>query len=649
MAVDPRSTGSTTARIEQNADGIVTAWSAGAERIFGWSAAEAIGMSTQRLVPERNRARHLRDLRHALSAPVGEVHARQVTILHRDGREFQGHIVSTWAKGPDGARLTTELTRIDPIADELEAFNSPERYRSILDQIEDGCSVVDLRGNFLYVNDAFCRMFNFEKHEVIGRSFRAKMGEGRAEKLLQVYTEVYRTGQPVKSFEYEVFPVGRPPAFVEQSISLERDGDGRPVGFLAITRDTTARKAAERAADLARAAAEDANRAKGEFLANMSHEIRTPMNGVIGMTELALGTELTQYQAECLNTVKASAEWLLTILNDILDFSKIESRKLQLEAVPFSLPDAIEEATKLLAGRARQKGLALTVTVAGDVPPLLVGDPVRLRQIVANLVGNAIKFTDFGEIAVRVTVEPASGGRVVLHGEVADTGIGITPEQQAMIFEPFVQGDGSTTRRFGGTGLGLAISSTLVGMMGGRIWVESTPGVGTTFHFTAAFDRAPSARTAPGGPCDAARGQAAASAKAAIPLRVLVAEDNVVNQRVAIGLLTRRGHTVRIAADGRQVLDILDCETFDVILMDVQMPIMSGLEATAAIREAERGTSRRQRIVAMTAHAMSGDRERCFEAGMDGYVSKPLDAAALAAAVECVDTAPQPAARTPVN
>jgi PAS domain S-box-containing protein len=451
------------------------------------------------------------------------------------------------------------------------------------------------------------------------------------------------------------------------------DESGKPQRMAGSITDITDRKEAFEALQRARQAAEEANQAKSDFLANMSHEIRTPLNAVIGMAELVLDTELTETQLKYFSEIQESGESLLTIVNEILDFSSIEAGQLQLERAAFTLRETLLDAIHSLELRSHVKGLELAHQVEPDVPERLVGDAERLRQLIVLLVGNAIKFTEQGEVALRVRCESQSSQMVQLRFTVSDTGIGIPPDKQKVIFEAFNQADNSSTRRFGGTGLGLAIASRTVALMGGRIWLESEEGRGSTFYFTAQFGRAeqirrPDERADSGTPVESCavgagdkaatrqlvdgNGPAAASAAgpkstgsvlqkavgrqaSAVPrLRILLAEDGLINQKLAVGLLKRWDHAVTVAGNGREAVDAYETGSFDLILMDVQMPEMDGLEATAAIRERERHTPNHIPIVALTAHAMHGDRERCLAAGMDGYVSKPVRPGELLKAIE---------------
>ena len=646
---------------------------------------------------------------------------------------------------------------------EAEALLAEQLHfsRQLMDAIPIPIYYKGTDGRYLGCNGSFAELFGIDDVEAwLGTSVHTLLDPATAafhhEKDLELFARAGR-----QSYEMRAMPMSSGVrSLMYHKASLTRS-DGSISGLIGAIVDMTDRYRWEDGLILARDAAEAANRAKSDFLANMSHEIRTPMNGIIGMADLALDTKLDEEQREYLQIVRSSSEALLTIINDILDFSKIEAGKLAIEEVSFDIQRSVAETLKAMALRAHEKGLELVSDMATELPERVIGDPGRLRQIMLNLVGNAIKFTEKGEIVVRLALDSLHGQRATIRVSVSDTGVGIAPEKQAHIFDAFAQEDTSTTRKYGGTGLGLTISTRLVHLMGGRLWVESRPGLGSTFYFTLdlgldaskplaaqpvrldgrralivddnAVNREVLARLLQRWGITAA---AVASGEAAIgmlssqplpdvvlldvhmpgmdgfavgewvraqdsmkslpvlilssgaqrgdaqrcreigldgyfpkpvaeeelraalgslfgetrisdatpelitrhqqrdrqvALEVLLVEDNPVNQQLAVRLLEKWGHRVTLAANGQLALDALEQGTFDIALMDMQMPVMSGIEATREIRrrEAARGNSRLP-IIAMTANAMQGDREACLDAGMDDYIAKPIKAADLA-------------------
>lgn len=556
----------------------------------------------------------------------------KVRLQRLDGVWIWAHSRSVATHVAKGLKLASGL--LSDITEQTRAqealLQSEQKYRMLFERNMAGVFRCCQSGNFIDCNDAAAKILGYESREdLIGRSsaeiFAEISDRDAADKRLEERQTVVNQETLVRRKDGRII-------WAMSNSSLVDGPDGPEVEGTFI--DITERKQAEDQMRLAKEAAEAANRAKSEFLANMSHEIRTPMNGVIGMTELALETDLTAEQREYLDTVKSSAESLLHIINDILDFSKIEARKLELEEVPFHVQEVVKTTLRELSIQAQQKRLSLTCQFAPDLPAVEIGDPVRLRQVLMNLVGNAIKFTDHGEIAITVKNLQDTAGEKTLQFSVRDTGIGIAAEKQRSIFDAFVQADSSSTRQYGGTGLGLAIASQLVALMGGQIWLESELGKGSTFHFTARF-----------GVADDLSLQEAGNRKHLEPqenngeqkkLHILIAEDNAINSKLATHLVAKQGHSAVVVGSGKEALKALEQQHFDLVLMDVQMPDMDGFEATSTIRQQERSTQKHLPIIAMTAHAMSGDRERCLEAGMDAYITKPVDGKKLIAAIASV-------------
>jgi PAS domain S-box-containing protein len=502
--------------------------------------------------------------------------------------------------------------------------------RELLDAIPVAIYFKDTQGRFVGMNRALEWMFDIDRDSAIGRTSAEVFAGGYADVHVERDRELL--AKPSRqTYELDMpMPDGTPRTLFYSKASMT-DAGGTITGVIGVILDTTKRKSLEVRLQEAKDAAEAANRSKSEFLANMSHEIRTPMNGIIGMTDLVLDTVLNETQRDYLETVRQSADALLEIINDLLDLSKIEAGRMQIEAIDFEPRALIEHMTRPIALAARRKGLALALEFAPGLPQQVRGDPGRLRQILVNLLGNAVKFTARGSVTLALSTrevvgDPALGtpDGVELACEVRDTGIGIPPDKQQLIFDAFSQADTSTSRRYGGTGLGLAITRRLVNAMDGEITVDSVPGEGSRFRFTARLGRV--AQQAPAPACDAHGTALAGPQPGGRRLRVLLAEDNAVNQKLAQAMLEKLGHQVTIADDGAQAVGLLGRHPFDLVLMDMQMPRLDGLEATRLIRAGGHALP----IVAMTANAMDTDRQRCLDAGMDDFLAKPVRTRELA-------------------
>ncbi len=500
---------------------------------------------------------------------------------------------------------------------------SEEKFRQIAENIHEVFWMMSLESHeMLYVSPAY--------EQVWGRSceslYQNPMSWAEAihpddlERAHQLFARQL-AGEAIDS-EYRIRTPGGQEKWIRDRAFPVRDGTGKLTRVAGIAEETTERKRYEAELIQARIDADAANRAKSRFLANMSHEIRTPMNGVMGMLQLLLDTDLSAEQGRYAAMALGSARSLLALIDDILDLSKIEARKISLERMNFNVRRTVDEVVQLLGVQASAKGLRLTASVSLETPAVLCGDPYRLRQVLNNLCANAVKFTERGEVRMQAALESLAAGQVTLRFTVADTGIGIQPEQTAIVFSPFVQADSSTTRKYGGTGLGLAICKQLVEMMGGAIGFDSRPGEGSTFWFTATFDRAVAS---PAGAADPFYG-APAPARRGWKRRVLVVEDDAVSREVARAQLQKLGYSASVAAGGEEALAALEHDGCDLVLMDCEMPDMDGFEATRRIRASVRAAVP---IVALTANAMAGDRERCVREGMNDYLAKPLEVRAL--------------------
>ena len=528
------------------------------------------------------------------------------------------------------------------ITERIRAREEQQKLFAVIENTDDFVGLASPDGRLTYLNRGACRLLGVESaDEVIGQPLFSVHPESRRAQLRDEFIPAaIRTGSCQAETEVRNFRTGEAIDVLLNAIVVRHPGTGAVFAFAAIMHDITGRKRNEEALLRAKQSAESANRLKSEFLANMSHEIRTPMNGILGMAGLLLDTELTEEQRNSAEIIRSSGESLLRVINDVLDFSKIEARKLELEIADFDLRDILESAVQLLSAEAARKGLRLQQTIGAGIPRRLRGDSGRLRQVLLNLCGNAVKFTSSGTVSIETRLDRQDGISAVIRFTVEDTGIGIAADRQAEIFSPFTQADGSTTRKYGGTGLGLAISKQLVELLGGQIGVESEAGKGSKFWFAAAFEKTPgdapadseSHSTAVADHGEEAGRDSRPRGRAG---RVLVAEDNITNQQVALAMLKKLGCRADAVANGKEALASLRDIPYDLVLMDCQMPEMNGYEATARIRDPQSGVrNTRIPIVALTAHAMRGDREKCLAAGMDDYLMKPVEVKALKAVLD---------------
>jgi two-component system sensor histidine kinase/response regulator len=492
----------------------------------------------------------------------------------------------------------------------------------LINSIPDIIVYKDPYGIYLGCNDAFARLCGRPAQLIEGRMARNLFPIDRANEISAQDEQAFATLEKFSVEEWVTYPDGRS-ILLDTVLSPLRDDSGKLLGIVAIGRDVTERKKAEEQIRHAKELAEEATRMKTDFLANMSHEIRTPMNAIIGMSHLALKTDLTPRQRDYIGKVQASGRHLLGVVNDILDFSKVEAGKLRIEHTDFELQELLDNVSNLTMEKSSGKGLELVFDIAPDVPPRLLGDSLRVGQILINYANNAVKYTEKGRIVIAARVRERSSRDVLLHFSVADTGIGLTAEQIGRLFHSFQQADSSTTRKYGGTGLGLAISKNLAQLMGGEVGVQSQFGRGSNFWFTVRMGIGKAAGSEPAPPPAAPSREALGQPGPGGGARILLVEDNDINQIVACEILRDADFVVEVADNGRIALEMARQGTFDLVLMDMQMPEMDGVTATVELRKLPAFAT--LPIVAMTANAMQRDRDRCLDAGMNDFVTKPID------------------------
>lgn len=611
-----------------NASGIIEVANPMVERLFGYEAGELVGSNINVLMPSPEREHHDDYINHYIRTGERRIlgSGREVLGLHKDGSMIPLYLSVGEVTGGDHPRFTGILHDISkPKQAEQALRESEKRYRSVVDNIKEVIFQTDVEGHWTFLNPAWTEITGFDIDASVGHQFLEFVHPDDRERNDALFHSLIARKMQYSRHESRYLTKSGDYRWIEFIARGTLDEDGYIIGTSGTLNDVTERHKAAEAMEVAKEAAETANRAKSAFLANMSHEIRTPMYGVLGMLDLLTEAELAPKYRDYLHTAQRSAKLLLNLIDDILDFSRIEAGALNLEHIKFDLRKTVQDVITLLSEKARHKAIRLSSVIDSTLPYYVCGDPNRLAQVLMNLVGNAIKFTEQGSVKLWVEIEAQTPDWLRVVFIVEDTGIGITPEVQARLFQPFSQADNSTSRRFGGSGLGLMIAKHLVEMMGGGIQFISTPGQGSTFWFNVWFTQTGQAEAAaipsPGGK----------SLEEANSLRfrgrVLLVEDNEINQLVSSKLLGRLGLDVDIAVNGQEALSAIEVDQeYDLVFMDCHLPGIDGLEATRLIRQQERHRAVGPvPIIALTASATESDRQACLAAGMDDYLAKPLE------------------------